>query len=297
MRRRALAIGIGFALLTGGEVWLFLWLNGAEIATRRADALLRDGAYASAAELYQRALRREPDRHDLLAKLARALVGGDRLAEARQAVSRALVLSPGHLEARQLALELAWKAGDRQGVIDAATALLAGNPNNLAARRDLARALAAEGRSDEAEAEYRRVLEVAPAEVWAMAEFAALLQARGEASGAIEQRRRALAVAPGDRQLELDLAGQLAASGRFAEAAELYQRYLTHVPDDRDARLRLADVLNAVRAFDRAAGEFRAVLGRFPDDAETRLKLARTLSWSKRYEESIQEYRRVLPEL
>jgi tetratricopeptide (TPR) repeat protein len=296
MKRRALAIAIGFALLTGGEIWLFLWLNGAEIAARRADAFLRDGAYASAAALYQQALRRGPDRADLLAKLARALAGVGRLVEAREAIARALVLSPGHPEARQLALELAWKANDRRAVIDAATALLAGDPNNVMVRRDLARALAAEGRSGEAEDEYRRVLEAAPSEVSAMAELAALLQARGEMSGAIEQRRRALAAAPGDGRLELDLAGHLAASGRFADAAELYERYLARVPDDRDARLRLADVLNGMQAFDRAAAEYRAVLGRSPDDAEIRLKLARTLSWSKRYEESIQEYRRLLSE-
>jgi protein O-GlcNAc transferase len=296
MRGRALAIAIGVALLTGGEVGLFVWLNEAEIAGRRADTLLRDRAYAPAAEAYQRALRREPDRPDLLAKLARALAGVDRLAEARRVLARALALSPGHPESRQLSLDLAWKARDTQGVIEAATAVLRDDPTNVTARRDLARALAADGRSDEARAEYRRVLESAPGEVWAMEELAALLQADGDAPGAIEQRRRALTAAPEDPRLQLDLAGHLAASGRFAEAADLYQRYVARVPDDRSARLRLADVLNAVQAFDRAADEFRAVLARSPDDAETRLKLARSLAWSKRYDEAIAEYRRVLGE-
>lgn len=296
MHRQVLAVLSGLVVLTAGEVGLFLWLNEAEIAASRADALFRKHAYEPAVELYQRALRRQPGRLDLLLSLAKALAGNGRLAEARLAVGQVLVLAPGDVQARQVALELAWQAKDRLAVIDAATALLGIDPRHPVARRDLARALAALGRSEEAENEYRRLIGQAPSEVSAMVELAVLLQARGDMAGAVEQRARALAASAGDPAVQLGLADLLAASGRFDEAADLYQRHLTRWPDDRGVRLRLAEALNALKAFDRSAAEYRVVLERSPDDADTRIKLARALSWSKRYEESIEEYRRALGE-
>lgn len=296
LHRQVLAVLSGLIVLTGGEVGLFLWLNEAEIAARRADALFRRQAYAAAVELYQQALRRHPGRPDLLLPLAKALGGSGRPAEARLAVGQVLAVAPRDVQAHQVALELAWQAKDRPGVIDAATALLAIDPRHSVARRDLARALAAVGRSEEAETEYRRLIEGVPSEVSAMVELGVLLEARGDRAGAVEQRRRALAASAGDLDVQLGLADLLAASGRFAEAADLYQRHLARRPGDRSVRLRLAETLNALKAFDRSAAEYRVVLEQSPDDAETRVKLARALSWSKRYEESIEEYRRVLGE-
>ncbi len=296
MKKVALAVVSAFALLTGAEVGLFLWLNAADIAKHRADAFLRQKAYASAVELYQRALSRQPARPDLLLAFARALAGSGRLAEARLTLGQAVALAPGHIEARQFALELAWQANDHLAVMDAAQALLAADPNNQAARHDLARALAATGRREEAEGQYRRLLASQPSEVSARVDLAALLQARGDAAGALENLKRALTASPGNPRVQLGLADLLAGSGRFAEAADLYERYLAQTPDDQSARLRLAETLSAVKAFDRAAAAYRVVLERSPEDADARIKLARALSWSKRYDESIKEYRRVLGE-
>jgi Flp pilus assembly protein TadD len=100
VNRRVLAVASGLLVLTAGEIGLFLWLNGAEIAANRAHAFVRKQAYEPAVELYQRALRRQPGRPELLLPLAKALAGSGRLAEARLAVGQVLALAPRDVQAR-----------------------------------------------------------------------------------------------------------------------------------------------------------------------------------------------------
>ena len=294
MRRQTLAIVSLFIVLTGGEVGLFLWLYQVEIAGNRAEAFVRQGAHASAVEQYQVALRRKPDRPELYLSLSRAMASAWRLAEAREAVSRALALNPRYGEAQQFSLELAQRTGDNPGVISAAQAVLATQQGNPSARRALARALVAVGRKNEAEAEYRGLIARGPTDAFLFAELAALLQAKGDVPAAEEAIRKAIKITPREDRFRLTLADLLLGRGHFAEAAELYEQHLAQAPSDHAVRLRLAETLMGMRALDRAATAYRSVLEQSPSDVEVRIKLARVLSWLRRYEESIAEYRRAL---
>jgi tetratricopeptide (TPR) repeat protein len=226
MKKRVLAVVSGFVVLTGGEVGLFLWLNEPEIAKSRAEAFLRQKAYASAVELYQRALSRQPARPDLLLAFARALAGSGRLAEARLTVGQALALAPGHIEARQFALELAWQANDLPAAIDAARALAA-SPEDPRVQLGLADLLAGSGRFAEAAHLYERYL----------------------------------AERPDDQRARLQLAETLSASKAFDRAAAAYRVVLERSPEDADARIKLARALSWSKRYDESIKEYRRVLG------------------------------------
>jgi len=294
MSRRIWAVGLTFFLLTGAEVEWFRWWHRAEIAALRAADLARAGSRAAAADAYRTALEGLSERADLWLGLSRVLAAEGRLAEARQAVRKAREAAPQDIGARRLAWELARRARDPAGVQEAARALLAVEPANLEAHRDLAGALEAAGRHGEAEAEYRRLLAERPGDPAALRGLALLRRQSGDTAEALQLLKRAQAANPGDPQTRLALADACLEAGQFGAAAELLAAQVAAAPEEVETRLRLAEALAAARDYAGAAAAYRAVLARRPEDSETRIRLARVLSWGRRYPESIAEYRRVL---
>lgn len=95
---------------------------------------------------------------------------------------------------------------------------------------NLATALRESGRPDEAEAHYRRALEISPQYAAAHSNLGALLRAAGRVDEAIAHYREALRLQPDHTTARYNLANALLAQGRAAEAAEQFRHALAQDP-------------------------------------------------------------------
>jgi putative thioredoxin len=123
-----------------------------EEALAMAKEALAEGDAASAANLYMQILQHEPENPEALAALAKIAIQNKDLARARQVLSKVSASIQNHAEivAAKAALELA-EAGEKAvGAIGELEQRLARNPDDHEARVELAGALFAAGRREEA---------------------------------------------------------------------------------------------------------------------------------------------------
>ena len=102
-----------------------------------------------------------------------------------------------------------------------------------------------QGRLDEAEALYRRLLKRRPGDADALHFLGLLSHQRGDTAAAIELVRRATASAPGYVDALNNLGNLLRVAGRFEEAETAYRRAIALRPDDANAHSNLGAVLKA----------------------------------------------------
>jgi putative thioredoxin len=123
-----------------------------EEALAMAKQSLADGDHKSAATLYTQVLQHDRENVDASAGLARALIAGGDLKRARQALERAGKENAGHAEiaAARTALELAEAAQKAMGQAGKLRARLAQDPDDHAARLELATALFGSGQREAA---------------------------------------------------------------------------------------------------------------------------------------------------
>jgi putative thioredoxin len=120
-------------------------------ALEQAQALLEEGDFRTAAEVYSALLQEEPDKPELIGGFARALLGLDRVDDARKVIDQAPANVSQHAEitGAKAAIDLAESAGkvrDPQIVEED----LARDPDDHAARMELANALFLRGQPDNA---------------------------------------------------------------------------------------------------------------------------------------------------
>jgi tetratricopeptide (TPR) repeat protein len=110
-------------------------------------------------------------------------------------------------------------------------------PNNAGAWVDLGNLLQMDGRVDEAEAAYRRALEISPDQVGARFNLALLLQGRGASSAAYREYKRVLKIDPKHAWAHYQLGTLHEAAGRETSAIHAYAKAFAL-----DPRLRFPDV-------------------------------------------------------
>lgn len=117
-----------------------------------------------------------------------------------------------------------------------------------------------DGRLDEADAAYRQVLAVEPANAPALHLYALLLQARRRQPEAIDAVRRAIAAEPNNAAYRVTLAKMLLAAGDPANAAAAYEHAVALAPADPAAWLGLGlarheqgQIDGAIEAYERAS--------------------------------------------
>jgi len=122
-----------------------------EEAMAMAKEALQNGDYDSAGGIFSQVLQREGDNIEALAGLARVLIGKGEYAHARELLSRAPKEQLNHAEvaAAHSALELAEQAQKAMGEADKLRARIAADPNDHAARFELATALFGAGMREE----------------------------------------------------------------------------------------------------------------------------------------------------
>lgn len=123
-----------------------------EEALTHADELLHTGNVADAVAIYQEILAHEPDRAEAFAGLIRCYVRGHELGKARQFAGFVPEGAKKHakVEAAFAELELAERAEQTKGLIPELEGKIAANEKDFDARYQLAEALFAKGRRDEA---------------------------------------------------------------------------------------------------------------------------------------------------
>lgn len=175
--------------------------------------------YADAERMYREMLALQPDRTDVLLRLADLLATEGKRLEAAETMAKAADLKPD----------------------DAGLQLRASE------------AFGAAGRLDDATRYAERALALRPADPSLQRRRAALDVWAGKDADAEKTLRALLAADPADLTLKRDL-GRVLAARRPAEAAELLLQYLAEHPDDKDALLDLARI-NAARGKSRESAE------------------------------------------
>jgi Flp pilus assembly protein TadD len=174
--------------------------------------------------------------------------------------------------------------GDVRHWADATTLFsraLAVTEDNWLAHNNLAAALSAAGKQDEAIAHLHESLRARPDYRDARYNLGVALARSGKPVEAIEQLEQARRIGPDTAKIENNLAGAFAATGRIDEAVEHLRQALRLDPDNIEAHFNLASESLASGRIDDAIEHFTAVLRLSPGDAEAQAGLAKAQGASR----------------
>ncbi|UYV17171.1 tetratricopeptide repeat-containing sulfotransferase family protein [Porphyrobacter sp. ULC335] len=222
------------------------------------------------------------------AALAPALAEAIRLRQTGDAAG-ALALAEAHAAASEagapflaIAGLAALELGDATRAVAHLEALAKLRPGDVEIRADLAKALLAAGREDEALAlaDGAQLPALARIEAW-------VRQQRGEHAAAVAAYARVLQAEPADAASWNNLGNIHAAAGRFDPAIIALEQAITHRPDEPKMYLNLADVL---RRADRGAPRLKVARDAAeiaPDDRAVQTELAMALAHNELLDEAI----------
>ncbi|MBI4396544.1 MAG: tetratricopeptide repeat protein [Elusimicrobia bacterium] len=188
--------------------------------------------------------------------------------------------------------------GDTSGAIAVLAAALEAKgwkaDDEEAMRVELARSYLMNGALENAEGQFRTVLEKFPENAYAHLGMGYLYLVKGFDSFAVESYQKARELNPEDWRASLGLAGLYVFRGEFEKAEKEYRHVLEIVPSETIARKGLARAYALSGAFSRAASEYEQVLSRLSQDLDVRLTYARTLFLSGQLVRAEQETLRIL---
>jgi tetratricopeptide (TPR) repeat protein len=157
---------------------------------------------------------------------------------------------------------------------------------------NLAVALQAEGRLDEATDHYQRAIALQPDYAPAYNNLATALRAKGRLDAAIATYQRALTLRPEYGEAHYNLANALTDAGRPQEAAAHFRIALQTMRGSADVHNNLGIALMGEGKTTEAIAEFRTAVALDPESATSHRNLADALSSAKQYDRAIEEFRR-----
>ena len=168
------------------------------------------------------------------------------------------------------------------------------NPDSVEAHSGIGAVLGQAGRQEDAIAHYRHALRVSPADAIARANLGAALAEQGKVGEAEAHLRAALETAP-DLPLALgNLGVALARQGRTSEALGLFARVVDLQPTDGAAHRHLASALALEGRTDDAIVQFETALRLDPADAPSRNGLGEALEAAGKLEAAALEYEKAV---
>ncbi len=192
-----------------------------------------------------------------------AYLGAGNLEAAEAEFEEAILAAPGYGDAYCNLGVVRQRSGDYPGAVEAYRKALAFKPG-ARAHKNLADALAALGRNEEARSEYLAALELDPAFGDIREDYAAFLARTGRGDEALGEYRRAVELDPASPLPRLRLAAALARNGDLEEAAAQYRRVLEDDPSRIGVRNDLGAVLGRMGRYDQAAAEYGRILAADP---------------------------------
>jgi len=150
------------------------------------------------------------------------------------------------------------------------------------------------GRLDEAEAIYRKLLDTAPDDPRALHLLGVTETQRGRLDRGVELIGRALSRLPAAPELHFDLGNALRLAGRQEEAAQSYGRALALKPEYVLAHIALGSVLGELGRFEAAVSHSRTAVSIDPTSLPARLTLAATLQAAGRLPDAAQAWREII---
>ena len=153
-------------------------------------------------------------------------------------------------------------------------------------------ALRAEGKVDDAIAEFREAIRLAPDDASTIAASDACDQ--GKVDEAIAEFREALRLTPDDASTHRDLGFALRAQGKVDEATAEFREALRLTPDNGADRTAHGEALRAAGKLDEAIAELHAALRLNPADAAAHHHLGEALAGQGKLDEAIAEYQTAL---
>ncbi len=225
-----------------------------------------------AVPLLERATRLDPTLEKAWFTLGRALASLGRGAEADAAFERSFELSPE----RKLMAHAAehQKEGRYEEAEHLYRRVLRHNPRNVDALRLLALIAARAERADEAEGLLEKAIALAPDFIAAIIDLGRLRKEQDRYGEALECFDRAIAADPGNAPAHYLRGATLAPASFTVEAIDAYQKCLALRPGHIGALLGLGHVLKAVGRYQEAIDSYAACIREAPDSGETYWSLA-----------------------
>jgi len=199
---------------------------------RAAERAYHDGDYGQAADLLVLYTERRPENawgHYLLG-LAQRKVGA--LDDAETSLRRALELAPDHLKSRVNLARVLLDRGDAEAAAAEAQRAVALDSTDVAAHRVAGLALAAAGRTGDAEREYRLALRLDPDDAWSLNDLGLLLIRQERFAEALPVLARAVLVNDRVAVFHNNLGVALERTGHPAAAAQAYAAAAALAGDD-----------------------------------------------------------------
>jgi protein O-mannosyl-transferase len=167
-------------------------------------------------------------------------------------------------------------------------------PNYAPAHNNLAVALAGKGLRERAMAELREALRLEPRYASTHYLLATWLEQQGQASEALEHYQEALRLQPDFPEAANDLGGLLAGQGQWQEATECFARAIRFRPRYAEAHNNLGTAYLAVGKLGEAATEFATALRLKPGYTDAQANLGKTLYYQRRGPEAAPHFTAVL---
>ncbi len=254
----------------GGWIFAVFMVAGTVMSVHAASVQVHVHAMrrASGALQHMQAMWFNPNRELLSADHKEAIAGG--LTHARALPRWARV---GHPERERMAAWYELMSGNGSAFETRVHGLLELRPGAALLRRELAEYLVAEGRYDEAVAQFECLMDGQPT-VESYLRFIELLAGLGRFEHAVHVGETGIVQHPGNASLEYSAALAAQMAGDVERALSGYQEAIRLQPDSIEARENYAGALCEARRFDACIAEFAALLEAHGDDAASHFKKA-----------------------
>jgi tetratricopeptide (TPR) repeat protein len=300
----------------------------ADVYSSAGASMQEQGKMTEALELYQQALRIDPDDAEAHCNLGAALAQTGKIKEAIAQYELALQIRSEYAEANcnlgvalaqtgkieeaiaqyELALQIRSEYAEAHnnlgfalaqiGKIEEAIAqyeqALRIKPDYIDAHNNLGLALEKLGRTPEAIELFQQALRIDPDSVTAHVDLGNALLAQGKPDDAIRNYEQALRINPNDAKAHYNFGLALAQVGRAPEAIEQWEQTLRINPNDADAHYNLGFALALAGRGPEAMEQWKQTLRTNPDDAEAHMNLGLTLERLGRTPEAIEQYQQAL---
>jgi tetratricopeptide (TPR) repeat protein len=193
-------------------------------------------------------------------------------------------------EERLRELDAALAAGALATGTDMYGAALAARPDDWVLRESFARFLQAHGRSEEAEAQWREAVALAPHHAAGYSGLGDVLDAMGRHAEALRCHQTVVELQPDSVEAHHAIGLALTNLGRQDEAVRAYRRALRVRPDFTEARINLGQLLADLDRDEEAMEQYREAVRITPDSAAAHVNMGNLLWKQGRVDGALQAY-------